>query len=252
MRNISMLLLFLLIVNCLSSVTAAEIRIFKLRYASPCSVERVCESLFAGQASFAAAPQINALVVNSDDNALFAEVEKLVLALDCKPAMLNFTVKSLADSKENAQKLKIQSNSLSGITTKNTSSSHSERSITVLEFARARFTDDQIRVYSVPAIYGKESIALTTSHGLKISGHVSDDGRVWVQVWYAEDAADETETLLTELEVEPGCWNEFGGLQQGAKERDISQSFGRISGLRQKSFGCRIARRFAIKVDVVK
>lgn len=254
MRVVSLILLLIFLAgNLLSPAAATEIKVFKLQYASPYSIAHTCESLFGKQGTYVAAPQINAIVVNSDDKELLREIEKLVAVLDRKPATLRFTVKSLASSSENTKRLSLHRGSFPGAGNDlTTSTSSSERSITALEFARASFTDDQVRVYSVPAVYGNELAVLTTSRGLKVSGNVAEGARVMVQVWYAEGGGNETESLLTELEVEPGQWAEFGGLNQNEAQRSTSAGVSRHGKFSVKSGTRQTDRSFAIKVDIVR
>ncbi len=247
-----LLLAFVSAVTFLPAV-AGEIRVFKLSYASPYSVAGICENLFGKQGTFVASPQINALVVNTDDKELFMEIEKLLAALDRKPATLRFTVKSLGSSSENLHQLKIGSGRFPKLNNeRHTSTQRSERSVTALEFARASFTDEQIRVFSVPAYYGNELVVLATSHGLKVSGHVNDAGRLMLQVWYAEGSGNDTESLLTELEVEPGQWAEFGGLTQGGSQKSDAVSFGKDGSLQTKGGQRQTDRRFAIRADLIR
>lgn len=245
------LLMFATVFIC--SAAAREIRVFKLQYASPSSVARICETLFTGQGTFVASPQINALVVNADDKELFHEIEKLLAALDRRPATLRYTVRSIGEARENRQQVKFKSGRFPGISNeKNTSNRQSERSVLALEFARARFTDDQIKVFSSPGWYGNEVAVVSTSHGLSVSGHLTESGRVIVQVWYAEDSGGDTENLLTELEVEAGQWAEFGGLVQGDGQRQRSAAIGTDGGLTATRGQRQTDRRFAIRVDLIR
>jgi len=243
----------LLSVFLLSTAFATEIRVYRLNYARPESVAAVCTSIFGGQGTFVASPNINALVVNTDDKELFREIEKLVAALDRKPATLRFSVQSLGESNETQHRLKTGSGHGSGFNTTSTQSSRSsQRSVLALEFAKAAFTDDQIRIYSFPGWYGDETHVLTISHGLKVSGHVTEAGRIMVQVWYAEDSGSDTEQLLTELEVEPGQWVEFGGLAQSGADRSRSVAIDKDGSLSLKKGRAQTDRRFSLRVDMIR
>ncbi|MDD3147301.1 MAG: secretin N-terminal domain-containing protein [Candidatus Riflebacteria bacterium] len=247
------LCLLLGIFCCISPVAATEIRVFKLQYANPDSLVRICENLFAGQATFAASPQINALVVNTDEKELFQQIEKLLAALDRRPATLRFTVKSAGDTRENLHEMKFRNGQFPRVNSeKTTSSRQSERNVIALEFARARFTDDQVRIYSVPGWFGDELAVVTTSHGLSVSGHLTEGGRVLLQVWYAEENGSTTESLLTELEVEAGQWAEFGGLAQGADQRQKTAEASGKGALKIANSKRQTDRRFAVRVDVLR
>lgn len=244
---------FLLAVLLFSSAFAAEIRVYRLNYARPESVAAVCTNIFGGQGTFVASPNINALVVNTDDKELFKEIEKLVAALDRKPATLRFSVQSLGESSETQHRLKTGPGRAPGFdTTQTRSLRSSQRSVVALEFAKAAFTDDQIRIYSFPGWYGDETHVLTISHGLKVSGHVTEAGRIMVQVWYAEDSGSETEQLLTELEVEAGQWIEFGGLTQGGDDSSRSAGLGKDGSLNLKKGRAQTDRRFSLRVDMIR
>lgn len=243
----------LLSVFLLSAAFAAEIRVYRLNYARPESVAAVCTSIFGGQGTFVASANINALVVNTDDKELFREIEKLVAALDRKPATLRFSVQSLGENNETQHRIKAGSGHGSGFNTTSTQSSRSsQRSVLALEFAKAAFTDDQIRIYSFPGWYGDETHVLTISHGMKVSGHVTEAGRIMVQVWYAEDSGSDTEQLLTELEVEPGQWVEFGGLAQGGADRSRLAAIDKDGSLSLKKGRAQTDRRFSIRVDMIR
>lgn len=243
----------LLAVFLFSSAFAAEIRVYRLNYARPESVAAVCTSIFGGQGTFVASANINALVVNTDDKELFREIEKLVAALDRKPATLRFSVQSLGESSDIQHRLKTGPGREPGFNTTSTQSSRSsQRSVVALEFAKAAFTDDQIRIYSFQGWYGDETQVLTISHGLKVSGHVTEAGRIMVQVWYAEDSGSDTEQLLTELEVEPGQWVEFGGLTQGGADRSRSAEIGKDGSINLKKGRTQTDRRFSLRVDMIR
>ncbi len=236
---------------------AGEIRVFKLMYASPDSVAGTCEALFRGQATFAAAPQINALIVNTDDAQLFKEIEKLLAALDRRPATLRFTVRNLGSSSNDRQSVGVSEGRFPRFNNERQSGNRrSERSVAVLEFARARFTDDQVRVFSLPGWYGPEVVQVTTSHGLKVSGHLTEKNTVMVQIWYAQGdgsgSGNNTEFLLTELETVPGQWAEFGGLTQGGGQRQHSVAGGGDGGLTVGSNKSQTDSQFSIRVDVIR
>ena len=236
---------------------ASEIRVFKLLYASPDSVKGTCEALFRGQATFAAAPQINALIVNTDDAQLFNEIEKLLAALDRRPATLRFTVRNLGSSSYDRQSVGVAGGRFPGFNNESQiNDRRSERSVAVLEFARARFTDDQVRVFSLPGWYGPEVVQITTSHGLKVSGHLTEKNTVMVQIWYAQGSSggngNDTEFLLTELETVPGHWAEFGGLTQGGSQRQRSVESAGKGNLVVGSNKSQTDSQFAIRVDVIR
>lgn len=236
-----------------AALPATEIRVFKLYYSSPAAVARTCEALFRGQANFAAAPSINALVVNTDDKELFPEIEKLVKELDRKPVTLRFTVRSLGSSSEDQRRLRVGTGKFPDLRDdRQVIHRQSERSITVLENAKAQFTDDQVRVFSLPGWYGPEVVQLTTSHGLKVSGHVTGNGTVMIQVWYAQENGADTEQLLTELEVATGQWAEFGGLAQDGGHNNRSVTAGNDGELTTARGKSQIDSRFAIRVDLIR
>lgn len=252
MLRLSSVALFLTLLFT-AALMATEIRVFKLYYSSPEAVARTCEALFRGHANFAAAPSINALVVNTDDKELFGEIEKLVAELDRRPLTLRFTVRSLGSSSEDLRRLRMTAGKFPDLKNeRQVTNRQSERSITVLENARAQFTDDQVRVFSLPGWYGPEVVQLTTSHGLKVSGRVTGKETVMIQVWYAQENGADTEQLLTELEVAVGQWAEFGGLMQDGGQKNRSVEAGKDGGLTVTGGKSQTDSRFAIRVDLIR
>jgi type II secretory pathway component GspD/PulD (secretin) len=70
---------------------SAEVKIIKLNYAEPDSVILTLNQLFGKKVKVAAAPMINAVVINSDDKDVLAAIDQLIRDLDHRPALLRFS-----------------------------------------------------------------------------------------------------------------------------------------------------------------
>lgn len=242
---------FVLVMACCD---AGEIKVFKLNYADPYSVANVITSLFGKQVTVAPATSINAVVVNTGDSELLREISRLVAVLDRRPAILRFTLKrDESGSADNNDLSWINSQPAARRTTSERSSS-STRTVTALEFARASITDEVIRVFTLPVLPDQQTVLLTTSQGLKISGRIADKNQILVQLWFGDGTGMETESLLTELAVPAGEWFSIGGLNtsgiSGQKNTGISTANGVEAG--RKKTGHQIDRRFLLKVDVIR
>lgn len=250
-RHFLFLLCFLLAMTCCE---AREIKVFKLNYADPHSVANVITSLFGKQVSVAPATSINAVVVNAGDGQLLDEIARLVAVLDRRPATLRFTMKRDEDRASDNSDLN-WANSLPSVRqTTIQQRSSTARTVTALEFAKASITDEVVRVFALPAWPDQQTVLLTTSQGLKISGHLTDQDQVLVQLWFGEGTGMETESLLTELAVPAGVWFSIGGLNNAGTSvgTNAGVSSGNQVEVGRKKTGNQIDRRFLLKVDVIR
>ena len=232
---------------------AVELKVFRLNYASPDSLATTIKALFGSQVNVAPAYSINAIAVSVSDKALLDEVSKLVAVLDRRPANLRFSVKSDSQSHETSQFIGLQRRHHGRAeTVRSTTDSSSQRTVVALEFAKASLTDELVRIYSLPGWYGPESILLTTSHGLKVSGHLLDNDRIRVQIWYSAGNEDSSELLLTEVEARAGEWFSLGGLNQNSQQSGYHADIGANSNIGHRKTGGQIDRRFMLKVDVIR
>lgn len=250
MRLINYILLILLIALPIMA-DSAEIELIRLKYADPGSVAHSINALFAGRVNAIPVPSVNGVAINASDKSDMAEVAKLAAVLDRRPAMLRFTVKTDSRGHESSQIIGYNQR-IKAKTTRQTTTSLNQFSVVALEFGKAQLTDELVQIYSLPGWYGPEIVVMTTAHGIKISGHLIDDERVLVQVWYAQDRDGASELLLTEVETRVSEWFSLGGLSQNSKDSGKNLQVGNNMGLAHRKTGGQIDRRFTIRVDMVR
>ncbi|MBU1107179.1 MAG: hypothetical protein KKB51_10965 [Candidatus Riflebacteria bacterium] len=252
MRSINFLLLIAMLMSAIM-VSAIEVRVFRLNYASPDSLATTIKALFGNQVNIAPAYSINAIAVSVSDKALLEEISKLVAVLDRRPANLRFCVQSNSQNKESSQFIGLQKRHKGRAeTVRSTTNSSSQRTVVALEFAKASLTDELVQIYSLPGWYGTETILLTTSHGLKVSGHLLDNDRIRVQVWYSQGSQESSELLLTEVEAQAGEWFSLGGLDQSSQQTNSHVDINASTDIGHRKTGGQTDRRFMLKVDVIR
>jgi len=225
MKAIKFMFLIVLLLLAAAGASAGEIRVFRLNYADPNSVATTIKALFGGKVNAIPVPSLNAVAVNVSDKYEMEEIAKLAAVLDRRPANFRFSIQSDSQSHESGQFIGMHKGR--GRAENSTSNSTSQRTIVAMEYAKASLTDEMVRIYSYPGWYGPEIVQITTSHGLKISGHLLDDNRIIVQVWYAQGSQDVSEVLLTEVEVQAGEWFSLGGLDQSSSQSGYTANIGR-------------------------
>lgn len=247
---------FALILSVLMLVSinleAGEIKVFRLKYARPYSVENVIKSLFGNSVKVACADTINAVVVNSSDKEILEQIEKLVAVLDRKPATFRFTVRSDTGQKQRSATMGTQSGQAQLNMQSNRQKSFGERTITALEFAKAALTDETIRVFHLTSLPDAVPVVITTTRGLKISARMAESNQILAQLWYAEGGSDASDILLTELSVPAGQWFSFGGMDDSINAMNHSASVLAGKGdISVNKTGNRIDRRFMLKIDLL-
>lgn len=248
-----MTLVFLSLMLTASCIEAGEIKVFKLRYAEPYSVANTITSLFGKQVNVAPATSINAIVVNAVDGQLLHEIEKLVAVLDRRPATIRFSVKRAENVTSTANKTGWKNSAPILQQQRSVAQSNETRTITVLEFAKAGFTDELVRVFYFSLGTESESMLLTTSHGLKISGHLTTDDRILAQVWFSTGTVMASEKLLSEIEVPAGVWVAIGGLENTSNEKNNKSALAQTKPeISRKKTGYQIDRRFLLKADIIR
>ncbi|PKL39321.1 MAG: hypothetical protein CVV41_21530 [Candidatus Riflebacteria bacterium HGW-Riflebacteria-1] len=245
-----LLIVALFYVACFAD--ASEIRVFRLNYADPNSVATTIKALFGGKVNAIPVPSLNAVAVSVSDNYEMEEIAKLAAVLDRRPATFRFTVQSDSQGNESSRFIGVQRGRGRAETTRSTTNSTSQRSVVAMEFAKASLTDEIVKIYSYPGWYGPEAVQITTSHGLKVSGHLSDDNRIIVQVWFAQGDQNASEVLLTEVEARAGEWFSLGGLDQSSSQSGYTGSLSRKGQIGHKKTGGQIDRRFMLRVDVIR
>ncbi len=230
---------------------AAEIQLIRLKYADPHSVARTVEALFGGRVSAIPVPSVNGIAINASDKYEMEEIAKLAAVLDRRPATLRFSIQSDSQTGEKSQVIGYRQR-IRAETSRSSSITSSMRTIVAMEFSKASLTDELVQIYSLPGWYGPETVVMTTSHGLKVSGHLVDKERVMVQVWYAQDNGGVSEVLLTEVETRAGEWFSLGGLGQSTGNDAHSVEIRSHNGISYKKTGGQIDRRFMLRVDVLR
>ncbi len=238
----------------------ARLEIIKLNYAKPESVVGVIQKLFPGTVTVTAAPMINGIIVKTEMDRDYAAVERLIRSLDRKPAMLKFSIKRMGNDKTKIDTTEAKFGAKGGFNRQTSiikSRSDEVRNITTMEFAKAALTDETLRVFTVPTWYGPESNVITTTRGLKISGHLASGNTVIVEVWYAHGDFDKSEALLTSLEVPIGTWFSIGGNTENRSSKTPVQGF-QVGGdnksinVSKTSNTGFIQHQYLIKVDMIQ
>jgi len=244
-------MLLLILVNLPALAFSAEIQLIRLKYADPHSVAHTIKALFGGRVNAVPVPSVNGVAINASDQYEMDEIKKLAAVLDRRPATLRFSIQSDSHGREKSQTIGYRQRPRAETTTSTTTAS-SMRTIVAMEFSKASLTDELVQIYSLPGWYGPETVVMTTSHGLKVSGHLLDEERVMVQVWYAQDNGGISEVLLTEVETKAGEWFSLGGLAQTTNQDAHSIEIRSHKGVSYKKTGGQIDRRFMLRVDVIR
>jgi hypothetical protein len=250
MRNFRHFLIFILILIT-SAAGTTEIEMIRLKYADPHSVAHTIKSLFGGRVNAIPVPSVNGVAINASDKYEMDEIKKLAAVLDRRPATLRFSIQSDSQASEKSQAIGYRQRARAETARSDTTTS-SMRTVVAMEFSKASLTDELTQIYSLPGWYGPETVVMTTSHGLKVSGHLVDEERVMVQVWYAQDNGGISEVLLTEVETRAGEWFSLGGLGQSTGNDAHSVEIRSHNGISYKKTGGQIDRRFRIRVDVIR
>ncbi|PKL46755.1 MAG: hypothetical protein CVV42_15425 [Candidatus Riflebacteria bacterium HGW-Riflebacteria-2] len=230
---------------------AAEIQLIRLKYADPHSVAHTIGALFGGRVNAIPVPSVNGVAINASDKYEMEEIAKLAAVLDRRPATLRFSIQSASNVHEKSQTIGYRQRGRAE-TAGSTTTTTGMRTVVAMEFAKASLTDELVQIYSLPGWYGPETVAITTSHGLKVSGHLIDEERVMVQVWYAQNNGGISEVLLSEVETRAGEWFSLGGLEQSSNHAGHSIEIGSQKGVAYKKTGGQIDRRFMLRVDVIR
>jgi hypothetical protein len=230
---------------------SAEVKIIKLNYAEPDSVILTLNQLFGKKVKVAAAPMINAVVINSDDKDVLAAIDQLIRDLDHRPALLRFSVQRGSDQSFQQHEIRVgQKNRLQQ--TRTQSHETGQNSVIALEYRKARLTDDSIRIFSYPTYFGEAIETIIIARGLMVSGHLTGNNSAQIEVWYSTGEGFDSETLLTELEAPLGQWVSLGGSSNENNQSSPEIKIGKNSGFSARKSGSHIDRRYLIKVDLVK
>lgn len=250
--NTRLVLIFSMVLLMIFSSQAlmAEIKIIKLSYADPDSLIMTLNQLFGRKVKVAAAPMINALIVNSDDQEILKTIDKLVADLDRKPAMLRFSVQRAANESFQRQEIRLgKSNRFQKSRTQ--SRETGENSVIAMEYRKARLTDDSIRIFSYPTYFGEAIETIVIARGLMVSGHLTGNNTAQIEVWYSTGEGLDSETLLTQIEAPLGQWVSLGGGSNATSQSTPKLQSGKNPVFSTEKSGGHIDRRYLIKVDLV-
>ncbi|HOY65962.1 MAG TPA: secretin N-terminal domain-containing protein [Candidatus Ozemobacteraceae bacterium] len=221
----TLLAAFLLITG---SAEAAS-RVVKLRSQSPEDVCMMLERLFGDDLRCSPVPSIQAVVLAADTQERLDEAAALISRLDRRPATLRYSVRRRTNSARSVTKIGLSGShprpefeSRSG-----TSRDTDRRSVVGMEGAWLRFTDDALRLETVPAPWGPETIAITHRQGIEIRGtRVGTDAAI-IELRASSGPEHENRLLLTHIEVPFGRWTELGGVSESDADRNDGYGLGR-------------------------
>lgn len=250
MRYLSTLLFLLFLQLVTVPSLWAEIRIIKLKYSSPEAFIATIAPLFGRQIKAAAAPAINAVVVNCDNPQIMQQIENLATELDRRPATLRFSLQRT--SEDSADHGTIKLGSAGALSQQNTRrSERGSNSVVAMENQKARLTNDSIRIFSYPTYYGEELKTLTISRGLIVSGHLTGPDSAQLEIWYAAGEGLNSETLLTTVNAPLGHWVGIGGIDRQNQQSRPDYSLGKNSSIGINKSGGLLDRHYRIRVDLV-
>lgn len=248
------LLMFISIFLIVSNVLQAEISVLKLSYASPERVITVLKNLYGRQLEATSAPMINAIIVRTKSDTKLIEIKKLLKSLDRKPAMLRFSISSIGNTQSTNASISFssKSNQLGNYKTNRiTRNNSSNRSITVMEFQKAGLTDSITRV--VPLGWQGAS-TVTANRGLKISGHLADNGNVIVSLWYSKGGFYDSENIITSVSAPIGQWFNIGTNNRNDKSKPSTTELNATNNSLKVTKTSRNEisnQNYRIKVDVI-
>ncbi|MGM0600598.1 MAG: secretin N-terminal domain-containing protein [Candidatus Rifleibacteriota bacterium] len=249
-QSIQFLITILFLAVCANAF--AELQIIKLSYSRPEAVIKVLKKLYGNKIDAASAPSINAIVINSNEPAILEEIDKLAKVLDRRPSVLKYSVKRAARNDRNERSLTFGRNP--GFNQTNSSSKqNSVRSVVALEYKKARLTEDLVRIFHTYDWTGSQAHTVTTSHGLLISGHLTDKENAQIEVWYSSGKELESETLLTSMNIPLGTWVEIGTSRRASTQNSPRTKVSpKTTEFQLNKNSGQLDRCYLIKVDLVR
>ncbi|MDN5280592.1 MAG: hypothetical protein PWR01_4557 [Clostridiales bacterium] len=244
--------LLLLIIGCLFLAPAirAEIKVIKLSYSNARSIMQTLNQLFGQSIKMAEAPSMNAVIINCDDANILQKIDELVKTLDRKPAVLRFSIKRAADA--NSRQTDISLGKKGRFReTRSVKNESNLNSVIAIEHRKARITDDSIRIFRYNTYFGEAIQTVTISHGLLVSGHLTDKNTVQLDIWFAAGEDFDSETLLTSVFAPLGHWVSIGGAAESNTQTSPVVKLGDNAKIGQNKSSGHIDRRYDIRVDLV-
>lgn len=235
----------------LANPASAGLKIIKLSYSNPEAIIATLKQLFGNKIKAAAAPSINAIVINCEDPSVLKEIDKLASVLDRRPATLKYSIQRGSDSSQTSTRYSVGRHGKLRREGSNTIE-HGTHSVVAVEYRKARLTEDSVRIFNVPTYYGDVNHTVTISHGLMVSGHLTGKYTAQVEVWYSSGKELDSETLLTSISAPIGQWVSIGGANNSSSQKTPSLKLGKNPEIGQTKSGSFINRRYLIKVDLVR
>jgi len=218
---------------------AVEVKVIRVNYQRP---EDLCETLrrlHGSAARFAEAPNINAIIVSSDQPEIIRAVETLVRELDRRPATLRYEIQSVsAGADAGTQVTLTRKGTFRPETRTSWTQGNQTRVVVGLEGQEIGLIDQTIRVESIPSGYGypNQPVVVREDRGMRVRGRLNGNGEVTVEVFNAEGRPDDIRSVSTQMLVPLGQWFEIGGAgdQRSGGGNNVGLSDGRLDGQVQR------------------
>lgn len=217
------------------AVYGVEVKVIKVNYQNPANLCDTLRRLHGGEARFAEAPNINAIIVSSDNPAIVQAVETLVRELDRRPATLRYEIRSDSTGNDGGTSVVISRNgNIRPQQTRTWNSGNQTRMVVGLEGQEVGLIDQTMRVETFPSGYGypDRPVVITEDRGLKVRGRLNGKGEVTVEVLHAEGGPNQARQVVTQMLVPVGQWFEVGGVgdTRSGGGNTVGISGGRLEG----------------------
>ncbi len=233
---------------------AVEVKIIKVNYQK---TEVLCETLrrlHGHAARFAEAPNINAIIVSSDQPEIIEAAEKLIRELDRRPATLRYEIQSVSAGSDAGNSVTLTPRGTFRPQTHRSSNQSSQTRLVVgMEGQDVALIDQTLRVESIPSGYGypDRPVVIREDRGMRVRGRLNGNGEVTVEVMNSEGRPNDTRTVSTQIIVPLGQWFEIGGAgdSRTGSGNNVGLSNGRIDG-RIQSNRRNDAQTFRLRITV--
>ncbi|HEY9071744.1 MAG TPA: secretin N-terminal domain-containing protein [Candidatus Ozemobacteraceae bacterium] len=210
LRLLPVLLVSILLLSAISADAASKV--VKLRSQRPEEVCDILSRLFGSGLRCAPVPSIQAVVIAADSPERVDEAAALLARLDRRPGTMRFSVRHTSTSSRSRTELGLNRARLEPWLESRAGSAQKtgHRSVVGMEGAWLSFTDDTLRLETVPAPWGPETIAITHRQGIEIRGTQSGSGTVIIELRAASGPEQDSRNLLTRVKVPFGQWTRLG------------------------------------------
>ncbi len=253
----SLLMVLLVFLVLFSAPGESATKVIKLKIQDPDSIATVIRTTYGREVRVAEARMVNSIVVNCDRPEILQAIEELVRELDAAPAMLRFQVQLSSDGGAHRRTVGFEGRGSGGNVRLNdavsTGNGFETRSLTGMEGHPLRLTDETFRVQEFPSPYGPTVVQIREERGLRISGRLSGDDHVVVEISYADGPQDSAARLISQVRAPIGQWFSLGNVdrEDGSGNRSISYRKGAFSAgnLDTDNF---LNRIYLLKVDLLE